>query len=56
MKERVILIMFVIIYSSFTSVLLEKIKGNYLAISAKSIDIAIADDLWHYFSRFTLNN
>ena len=56
MKERLILIMFVIVYSSFTSPLLDKIKGNYLNINEETIDIVTADNIWHYLSRFTINN
>jgi len=49
MKEKIIIILIITIYSTITTPF---IKNH----SEKNIEIAIADDIWDYFSRFRINN
>jgi len=56
MKEKTILILIIILYSSITTPLIKQNIHNSLDISQKNIDIAIADDFWDYLTRFSINN
>ncbi len=56
MKDKIILIMLITIYSSITTPLFKENIPNSLNISERNIEIAIAEDLWDYFSRFRINN
>jgi len=56
MKNKIILIMLITIYSSITTPLFKENIPNSLNISERNIEIAIAEDLWDYFSRFRINN
>ena len=56
MKDKIILIMLITIYSSITTPLFKENIPNSLYISERNIEIAIAEDLWDYFSRFRINN
>ena len=56
MKDKIILIMLITIYSSITTPLFKENIQNSLYISERNIEIAIAEDLWDYFSRFRINN
>ena len=56
MKEKVIIIVFVLIFTQSSDNFLNKVIKNPLNNDLSTINIAIADDLWHYFSRFSVNN
>ena len=56
MKEKVIIIVFVLIFSLSSNNFLNKVIKNSINNDISPINIAIADDLWDYFSRFSVNN
>ena len=56
MKEKVIILVFVLIFTLSTDNFLNKVIKNPLNTDISTINIAIADDLWDYFSRFSVNN
>ena len=56
MKEKVIVLVFVMIFSYSSNNFLNNVIKNPLKINNSVINIAIADDLWDYFSRFNVNN
>ena len=56
MKEKVIIVALVMIFSLSTNNFLNKVIKNPLNNDISTINIAIADDLWDYFSRFSVNN
>ncbi len=56
MKEITIISIIISIYSMITTPLLKKDIVNSKYFSENKIEIAIADDLWDYFSRFRINN
>ena len=56
MKEKIIILMIITIYSTITTPLIKNITPNSLNLSESHIEIAIADDIWDYFSRFRINN
>ena len=56
MKEKVIILVFVLIFSLSSNNFLNKVIKNPLITDISTIDIAIADDLLDYFSRFSVNN
>ena len=56
MKEKVIIIFFVLIFSLSSNNFLNKVIKNPLNNEISTINIAIANDLWDYFSRFSVNN
>ena len=56
MKDKIILIMVITVYSSITTSFYKENIPNLLNISERNIEIAIAEDLWDYFSRFRINN
>ena len=56
MKEKIILLMLIMIYSSISTPFIKKSIPNALNINEKNIEGAIADDIWDYLSRFSLNN
>tara|TARA_B100000579_G_scaffold153938_1_gene125095 strand:+ start:107 stop:277 length:171 start_codon:yes stop_codon:yes gene_type:complete len=56
MKEKVIILVFVLIFTLSTDNFLNKVIKNPLNNDISTINIAIAEDLWHYFSRFSVNN
>ena len=56
MKEVTIISIIILIYSMITTPILKKDIVNSEYFSENNIEIAIADDLWDYFSRFSINN
>tara|TARA_Y100000741_G_scaffold244999_1_gene187999 strand:+ start:69 stop:239 length:171 start_codon:yes stop_codon:yes gene_type:complete len=56
MKEKVIIIVFVLIFTQSSDNFINNVIKNPLNNDISTINIAIADDLWHYFSRFSVNN
>ena len=56
MKEKVIIIVFVLIFTQSSDNFINNVIKNPLNRDMSTINIAIADDLWHYFSRFSVNN
>ena len=56
MKEKVIIVALVMIFSLSTNNFLNKVIKNPLKNNTSTLNIAIADDLWDYFSRFSVNN
>ena len=56
MKEKVIIVSFVLILSLSMNNFLNKVIKNPISSDISTINIAIADNLWDYFSRFSLNN
>ncbi len=56
MKEKVIVVVFVMIFSYSSNNFLNNVIKNPLKNTNSVINIAIADNLWDYFSRFNLNN
>ena len=56
MKEKVIILVFVLIFTLSTDNFLNNIIKNPLNNDISTINIAIAEDLWDYFSRFSVNN
>ena len=55
-KEKVIVFVFVMIFSYSSNNFLNNVIKNPLKITNSVINIAIADNLWDYFSRFNVNN
>ena len=56
MKEKVIIVVFVMIFTQSSENFLNKVIKNPLKNNTSTLNIAIADDLWDYFSRFSVNN
>ena len=59
MKEKVIVVVFVMIFSYSSNNFLNNVIKNTLNTNLNNIftiNIAIADDLWDYFSRFSIKN
>ena len=56
MKEKILIVIFVLIFTQSSNNFLNKVIKNQVNNDISTINIAIADDLWHYFSRFSLNN
>ena len=56
MKDKVIIVVFVLIFTQSSGNFLNNVIKNPLNKDISTINIAIADDLWHYFSRFSVNN
>tara|TARA_B100000945_G_scaffold245102_1_gene201351 strand:+ start:556 stop:726 length:171 start_codon:yes stop_codon:yes gene_type:complete len=56
MKEKVIIVLFVLIISQSSHNFLNNVIKNSLINEKSTINIAIADNLWDYFSRFSVNN
>ena len=56
MKEKVIIIVFVLIFTQSSDNFINNVIKNPLNNDISTINIAIADDLWHYFTRFSVNN
>lgn len=56
MKEKVIIVSFVLIFSLISNNFLNKVIKNPINSDISAINIAIADNLWDYFSRFSVNN
>ena len=56
MKEKVIVFVFAMIFSYSSNNFLNNVIKNPLKNTNSVINIAIADNLWDYFSRFTVNN
>ena len=56
MKEKVIILVFVLIFTLSTDNFLNKVIKNPLNTDISTINMAIADDLLEYFSRFSINN
>tara|TARA_B100001250_G_scaffold350689_1_gene322506 strand:+ start:1393 stop:1563 length:171 start_codon:yes stop_codon:yes gene_type:complete len=56
MKEIIIISIIISIYSTITTPIFKKdiVKSEYF--SENNIEVAIADDLWDYFTRFRINN
>ena len=56
MKEKLIIISLIMIYSSLTTPIISKYITNSSILNENSIEISIAEDIWDYLSRFTINN
>ena len=56
MKEKIIILLIITIYSTISTPLIKNNISNSINHSEKTIEIAIADDIWDYFSRFRINN
>ena len=56
MKEKVIIVSFVLILSLSMNNFLNKVIKSPINSDISTINIAIADNLWDYFSRFSVNN
>ena len=56
MKDKIIILMIIAVYSSITTPMIKEKIPNSLIFSENNIEIALADDLWDYFSRFRINN
>ena len=56
MKEKVLIVAFVLIFSLSSNNFLNKVIKKPLNSDISTIKIAIADDLLDYFSRFSVNN
>lgn len=56
MKEKVIIVSFVLIFSLSMNNFLNKVIKSPINSDISTINIAIADNLWDYFSRFSVNN
>ena len=56
MKEKIIILLIITIYSKISTPLIKNNIPNSLNFSESSIQIAIADDIWDYLSRFRVNN
>ena len=56
MKEKIIAFVFVMIFCHSSNNFLNNVIKNPLKNSNSVINVAIADNLWDYFSRFNLNN
>ena len=56
MKEKVIIVSFVLILSLSMNNFLNKVIKNPINSDISAINIAIANNLWDYFSRFSVNN
>ena len=56
MKEKLIIVSFVLILSISKNNFLNKVIKNPISSDISTINIAIADNLWDYFSRFSVNN
>ena len=55
MKEKVLIVGFVLIFSLSSHNFLNKVIKKTINKDVSTINIAIADDLWDYFSRFSVN-
>ena len=56
MKEKVVIVVFVFIFSQISDNLLNNVIKNPIINDKSTMNIAIADNLWDYFSRFSVNN
>ena len=56
MKEKVIIVSYVLIFSLSMKNFLNKVVKKPINSDISTINIAIADNLWDYFSRFSVNN
>jgi len=56
MKENIIIIIFVTVFSNITTPLINENLKNNLDTNQKVVNIAIADNFWDYISRFSINN
>ena len=56
MKEKIIILFIITLYSTISTPLIKKNISNSINHPEKNIEIAIADDIWDYFSRFRINN
>ena len=56
MKEKVINVSIELIFSLSSNNFLNKVIKNPIKSDISTINIAIADNLWDYFSRFSVNN
>ena len=56
MKEKILIVIFVLIFTQSSNNFLNKVIKNPINSDISTINIAIADNLWDYFSRFSVNN
>jgi len=56
MKEKIIILFIITIYSTISTPFIKNNVSNSINHSEKNIEIAIADDIWDYLSRFRINN
>ena len=56
MKENIVLITFVLIFTFITTPLINNVIKKPIRIESNIQNIAIADNFWDYISRFSINN
>jgi len=56
MKEKIIIVLIITIYSTISTPYIKNNISNSINKTENNIEIAIAEDLWDYFSRFRINN
>ena len=56
MKEKIILLLIITLYSTISTPHIKKNIPNSIILTENMIEIAIADDIWDYLSRFRINN
>ena len=56
MKEKVIIVSFVLIFSLSSNNFLNKVIKNPRNSDISTINVAIADGLWDCFARFSVND
>jgi len=56
MKEKIIIVLIITIYSTISTPLIKNKIPNSINYTENNVEIAIADDIWDYFARFRINN
>jgi len=56
MKDKIIILLIITIYSTISTPLIKNNIPKSINYTENIIEIAIADDIWDYFSRFRINN
>ena len=56
MKEKLIIISVIMLYSSITTPIITKYITNSSNLVENRIEISVAEDIWDYLSRFIINN
>tara|TARA_B100000427_G_scaffold74548_1_gene60600 strand:+ start:354 stop:524 length:171 start_codon:yes stop_codon:yes gene_type:complete len=56
MKEKLILLLIITIYSTISTPIIKNNIANSINHKENNIEIAIAEDIWDYLSRFRINN
>ena len=55
MKDKVIVLVVVMLYSSITTEKIKDFNSEIINSSENMIDIVVAEDFWDYLARFTIN-